>query len=70
MQRDFVRESTHREYGFERIADRLGDHLFGCTGGSFLFKGCIFHAAICAEAPQIVVMHRAKTTMQSFACAF
>lgn len=29
-------ESTHREYGHVRIADRLGDHLFGCSGGLFL----------------------------------
>lgn len=34
----FVCESTHGEYGWKRIADRLGDHFFGCPDGLFFYK--------------------------------
>ncbi len=33
-----ISESTHREYGRVRIADRLGDHFFGCSGGLLVVK--------------------------------
>jgi len=34
----FVCESTHGKYGWKRIADRLGDHFFGCPDGLFVWR--------------------------------